>query len=354
MAEERADRKKISEWKLLLNHLWIRKMALPAASKKLTTFPGSRPVSRPEKGDSPAYRKNYSLVLPASVFFFSLIFVLLVYFLFAGTAGEIDSELKVMTFNLRFDNPADGPHGWPHRLRAVVELIKTQAVDLCGTQEVLKNQLADLLLRLPEYNYVGVGREDGKEAGEFSAIFYRRDRFTPETSGTFWLSQSPEIPGSKGWDAACERIVTWGIFRLPSSGKRLAVFNTHFDHLGETARRESARLLVKKIKELAGKLPVILTGDFNAPPGSEPVKIILESGWLLDSRAEAVSLIGPAWSFHGFGRVPEERRPLIDFIFVSRHFSVLEYNSIFREINGTYYSDHNPIAVRLKWKRETD
>lgn len=280
-----------------------------------------------------------------------LLLALLLIFLFelacsSDPSGDI--ELKVMTFNVRFDNPADGQHNWKFRREAGARLIQTLRVDLLGTQEVLKNQLEDFLDRLPGYGYIGVGREDGRTAGEYNAVFYLKERFLPTSSGNFWLSRTPEIPGSRGWDAACERIVTWAIFREKRSGRNLAFFNTHFDHVGQEARRESAGLLLNKIKELAGNLPVIVSGDFNAPPDSEPVRILLESGLLADSRSSAAVVAGPSWSFHGFGRVPEEQRLLIDFIFTSSHFRVLEYQNIFEEIGDTYYSDHNPVLVKLR------
>lgn len=283
--------------------------------------------------------------------FFLLILWLSFYIFACYSRSSEPLELRVMTFNIRFDNPADGQQAWPFRRQIVADLIRLQGVDLLGTQEMLENQLDDLLRQLPEYGYIGVGREDGQTAGEYSAILFRRDRLEAEKSGTFWLSQTPEIPGSKGWDAACERIVTWAIFRLPSERLRLAFFNTHFDHVGETARRESAHLLVNRIREIAGDLPTILSGDLNATPDSETLRIILASGRLSDSRASAALVSGPSWSFHGFGRLPEDQRSLIDYILVSQHFAVMEYRNIFEEIDGTYYSDHNPVLVKLKIRR---
>lgn len=295
---------------------------------------------------SPAWTRTYPRILN-SFLLLALLFIFL-FELACSSAPSGETELKVMTFNVRFDNPADGQHNWKFRREAATRLIRSLRVDLLGTQEVLKNQLEDFLERLPGYGYIGVGREDGRTAGEYSAVFYLKEHFLPLNSGNFWLSQTPEIPGSRGWDAACERIVTWAIFREKESGRKLAFFNTHFDHVGQEARRQSAGLLLNKIKELAGNLPVIVSGDFNARPDSEPVRILLESGFLVDSRSSAAAVAGPSWSFHGFGRVPEEERQLIDFIFTSPHFRVLEYQNIFDEIGDTYYSDHNPVLVRLR------
>lgn len=298
----------------------------------------------------PALTRTYPRILKF-VFLLALLFIFL-FELACSSAPSGKAELKVMTFNVRFDNPADGQHNWKFRREAATRLIRSLQVDLLGTQEVLKNQLEDFLERLPEYGYIGVGREDGRTAGEYSAVFYLKERLLPVKSGNFWLSQTPEIPGSRGWDAACERIVTWAIFREKRSGQKLAFFNTHFDHVGQEARRQSAGLLLNKIKELAGNLPVIVSGDFNATPDSEPVRILLESGFLVDSRSSAVAVAGPSWSFHGFGRVPEEQRQLIDFIFISPNYRVLEYQNIFEEIGNTYYSDHNPVLLRLRLKAD--
>ncbi|MDI6698014.1 MAG: endonuclease/exonuclease/phosphatase family protein [Candidatus Saccharicenans sp.] len=284
-------------------------------------------------------------------FLFLLIILLSVFIFSCCSEPKEPLELKVVTFNVRFDNPADGRQAWEFRRQAAGQLLRSLETDLIGTQEVLKNQLDDFLERLPGYGYLGVGRADGRTAGEYSAIFYRKDRLQAVKSGNFWLSQTPEVPGSRGWDAACERIVTWAIFREKNGDLELAFFNTHFDHVGQTARREGALMLINKIQDLAGNLPVILGGDFNAPADSEPIRIILDGGFLFNSRTLADEVVGPDWSFHGFGRVPEEKRQLIDFIFVSHQFEVLEYRNIFEQVNGTYHSDHNPILVKLRVNR---
>jgi endonuclease/exonuclease/phosphatase family metal-dependent hydrolase len=258
--------------------------------------------------------------------------------------------LRVMTFNIRLDHEGDGQHNWRYRKVEASKLLIDKSIDIVGTQEVLKNQLDDLLQGAPEFAAVGVGRFDGKEAGEYSAILYRKDKFLVEESGNFWLSESPEIAGSKGWDAACERIVTWARFKDIETGKRFVFLNTHFDHVGVKARKNSALLLAKKAEIIAGGLPVILSGDFNGEPNSEPVEIIRSSGWLFDSGSLTDSKKGPVWSFHDFGRLPENERPLIDFIFLSAHFQVDSYENIFESFGNTYYSDHNPIIVQLRFK----
>ena len=273
-------------------------------------------------------------------------------FISAQTFGQGKHEIKVMTFNIRLDHAGDGIHNWRYRKSAAAGLIEREAVDIVGTQEVFKNQLDDILNAAPDYASVGVGRFDGKEAGEYSAIFYRKDRFTPEKSGNFWLSETPEKEGSKGWDAACERIVTWAVFSDRLSNTKVLVMNTHFDHVGSQARKNSAKLLLAKASELANGLPVIITGDFNGTSESEPLQIMLQSGWLSDTHAKAQTVEGPEWSFHDFGRLPLADRPLIDFVFVSPQLEVSSYHNIFREIDSTFYSDHNPILVVLNLKSE--
>ena len=164
-----------------------------------------------------------------------------------GAVPAADTTVRVMTFNIRFDNPGDGPDAWPHRKDLAASMIRFHRAGLIGVQEALKHQLDDLTARLPGYAWVGVGRADGREAGEYSAILYRTDRFELMDDGTFWLSETPEVPGSKSWDAAIERIVTWAQFRDRETGKTFFHFNTHFDHVGQVARAESAKLILQRI-----------------------------------------------------------------------------------------------------------
>jgi endonuclease/exonuclease/phosphatase family metal-dependent hydrolase len=192
-----------------------------------------------------------------------------------------------MTFNIRLDTPVDSMNNWKYRRENAARMIRFYDADLLGTQEVLHNQLQDLLALLPEYGFAGVGRKDGKYEGEYSALFYRKSRFELLKTGNFWLSQTPEVPGSMGWDAACERMVTWGIFKDRETGKKFAAFNTHFDHKGKLARLNSALLLKERTGQIAGNLPVILTGDFNTTEGSEPIQALLEGGKLKDTRRSA-------------------------------------------------------------------
>jgi len=256
-------------------------------------------------------------------------------------------EIRVMTFNIRLDTPVDSMNNWKYRRENAARMIRFYDADLLGTQEVLHNQLQDLLALLPEYGYTGVGRKDGKTEGEYSALFYRKSRFELLKTGNFWLSQTPEVPGSMGWDAACERMVTWGIFKDRETGKKFAAFNTHFDHKGKLARLNSALLLKERTGQIAGNLPVILTGDFNTTEGSEPIQALLEGGKLKDTRRSAALVYGPEWTFHGFGKVPLPERERIDFIFVSSAIKVNVCASLAEVCDTIYLSDHNPVIAKV-------
>ncbi|PKP54156.1 MAG: endonuclease [Bacteroidetes bacterium HGW-Bacteroidetes-1] len=273
--------------------------------------------------------------------------LLLVFILFVSAGFGQNMKMNVMTFNVRLDHDGDGQHNWKYRKDATAELLQTMDVDILGTQEVLRNQLDDFLLRLPSYRAIGVGRADGKTKGEYSAILYKADRFDVEDSGNFWLSETPDKAGSKGWDAAYERVVTWARMKDMKTGIRFMFFNTHFDHKGEIARKESAILLMEKIRNLSLGVPVILSGDFNGILNSDPVRIILENGFFFDSRTLSKLVKGPDWSFHGFGLVPVESRGLIDFIFLTKEIEAIEYENIFRVVGDTYLSDHNPVFVKI-------
>jgi endonuclease/exonuclease/phosphatase family metal-dependent hydrolase len=222
-------------------------------------------------------------------------------------------------------------------------------VDLLGVQEALNGQMQDLKQLLPQYKYVGVGRNDGHTKGEYSAIFYDTARLKVLDSATFWLSLTPDVPGSKSWDAAITRIVTWAKFRDKKTKKVFYAFNTHFDHLGKIARLESARLLMKKIDTIAGSHAVVVTGDFNAGPGEEPIKAMLDPAsplHLIDAKSLSESgHYGPEGSFNGFG--PRERDDLpIDYIFLKGKWKVLKHATIAQSWQGRFASDHfSQLAV---------
>lgn len=265
----------------------------------------------------------------------------------AFTACGSATSLSVMTFNMRYDNPEDGQNNWRFRRERIAGVIKAQEVDVLGTQELLSNQFNDLSGLLTGYQGVGVGRLDGAESGEYCAVFFRKDRFTLLDSGTFWLSETPEVVGSLGWDGACERIATWVVLR-DRDGRELFFIDTHLDHVGQVARDEGVSLLMKRIETLSGGRPVILTGDFNSEPGSSVVAHVQKDGVLRDATAIAQQRSGTDWSFSDFGQIPEAERPLLDYIFVSGDIEALRYEVLPDTFDGGYVSDHAPVMAVVK------
>ena len=265
----------------------------------------------------------------------------------AFTACGSATSLSVMTFNMRYDNPEDGQNNWRFRRERIAGVIKAQEVDVLGTQELLSNQFNDLSGLLTGYQGVGVGRLDGAESGEYCAVFFRKDRFTLLDSGTFWLSETPEVVGSLGWDGACERIATWVVLR-DRDGRELFFIDTHLDHVRQVARDEGVSLLMKRIETLSGGRPVILTGDFNSEPGSSVVAHVQKDGVLRDAKAIAAQRSGTDWSFSDFGQIPEAERPLLDYIFVSGDIEAVRYEVLPDIFDGGYVSDHAPVMAVVK------
>jgi len=259
-------------------------------------------------------------------------------------------NIRVMTYNIRYNNPGDGVNAWPNRSQQVGALLDFYQADVFGLQEALIGQIEDLHQQLPHFHWVGVGRDDGKKEGEFSPLFYNSQKYKSEKEGWFWLSETPEKPGL-GWDAACNRICTWIVLKETKSGNRFMVFNTHFDHMGNKARTESARLILRKIEELNTKnLPVILTGDFNLTPEQEPVSVITAK--LKDSKAVSQKApYGPEGTFNSF-KFDAPMKSRIDYIFVSNQVDVLRYGVLTDSKDQRYPSDHQPVLVDLKIKAD--
>ncbi|NSW91675.1 MAG: endonuclease/exonuclease/phosphatase family protein [Firmicutes bacterium] len=280
--------------------------------------------------------------------------------------------IRCMTFNIHYDNTEDKNNPWKYRKEMVASIIRFHRVDVAGLQEVLKNQLDDLAKLLPNYAWVGVGREDGIDKGEFTPIFYLRERLEVLTSGNFWLSKTPGIPGSRSWDAVCKRIVTWAEFRDKVTEKRFFLFNTHFDHVGFNARRKSAHLLLRKIQEIGKDFPVIVTGDFNCNERSETYRILTdyrnkdsEYKNLRDARMESVySHHGPTITYHNYKATRLFRlmkkfkhfkstldkfnvEMCIDFIFIKNDIKVLQHGILSDTWDGWYPSDHMPVVADL-------
>ncbi len=263
----------------------------------------------------------------------------------------IAQELNVMSFNIRYNTSRDSLDAWPNRKDFVASQILFHEAHIVGLQEALYEQNQDLLQRLPQYKIEGAGRDDGKEKGEFSAILYDTTRLQVLQSKTFWLSETPDVPGSKGWDAQITRIVTWIKFRDRLTKKTFYAFNTHFDHIGQQARKESAKFLLQQIKVIAGDTPAVITGDFNAKPSDEPIQVIMDKNnphRLTDSKEiSQTPHYGPTGTFNGFGRSERDDEP-IDFIFLKGKWKVLKHATISQTWKGHFASDHFAVFAVLK------
>ena len=261
-------------------------------------------------------------------------------------AADVAPTVNVMSFNIRLDNSGDSLNAWPHRRADVGRMLNYYAPDLLGMQEVLPQQMEALKEMLPQYAALGVGREDGKAEGEFSPIFFRKDRFDILRTGNFSLSPTPNQFGVKGWGAACNRICTWALLKDKLSGREVAYFNTHLDHVSGEARREGMRLIVDSLKAIAPAMPAIVTGDFNCLPDGEPAQVLAEAG-LLNAWTSADVSYGPEWSFHDFGRLPRAERYLIDFVFATPQLHAARCRVVSDVPTTGYYSDHCPVMAEL-------
>jgi endonuclease/exonuclease/phosphatase family metal-dependent hydrolase len=273
----------------------------------------------------------------------------------AGTDTAVDSmsgglTVHVMSFNIRYGTADDGGNAWPHRKELVYDVIRRQDSDFVGLQEALRFQIDAIRESLPEYDEVGVGRDDGNEAGEYATILYKPDRWRAENSGTLWLSDSPDVPGSKTWGNEITRIVTWARFVEKETGRALWLFNTHFDHVSQPSREKSAELLASRIADRRSDDPVIVTGDFNAGEANpailylknatkkSPVTLV-DTFRVLHPDAYAV---GTAGGFEGLRDGPK-----IDYVFAELDAKLLEAGIIRDHRNGRYPSDHFPVYAEI-------
>jgi endonuclease/exonuclease/phosphatase family metal-dependent hydrolase len=249
----------------------------------------------------------------------------------------------VATYNLRYDNRGDSGNLWVNRAPVQANLIRFHDFDVVGIQEGLINQLEDLSKTLPQYTRYGIGRDDGKASGEHSAIYFKKDKFKLLNSGDFWLSQTPDKPG-KGWDATCcNRICSWVQLQDIASKKKFYFFNVHFDHQGVIARIESAKLMIEKIKAIAGNNPVVFTGDLNGGRNSDCYKYIANAGIIKDSHELAAFPYENNASFNSF-RTPRGME-VIDHIFVTKQFKVKKWGILTDTYFGKYPSDHFPVMA---------
>lgn len=256
-------------------------------------------------------------------------------------------ELTVMTFNLRYGLAQDGENAWPKRRELLLETIRQHDPDVIGVQECLLFQAEYIEEELRGYRWVGVGREESG-GGEMAAIFYRQKELMPVSSGNFWLSETPEVPGSKSWDSSLPRICTWAKFYHPASKEWFHVYNNHFDHVGQQAREESAKLVAKRVRELPEDAKVIVTGDFNAiAEESAPFKTFIEQG-LFDSWLSAPARKGPVTTWSAFKSPDYESKQRIDWILFRGPLTCLTAETVTYNQEGRYPSDHYPVVATFK------
>lgn len=275
---------------------------------------------------------------------------LIIILIFAACGRKSDETIKIMTFNIRYDNPRDSINAWPNRARLVSEFIKSEDPDIFGMQEVLARQYAYLDSALPDYSSQGVGRDDGLKGGEMNPVFFRKDRFDLVRTITFWLSDTPEFPGSKGWGASLPRIVTWMELVDKKTHDHFFYFNTHFAHDSDSARIRSSEILLNKVSEIAQGFPFIITGDFNMLPDSrgygiltgpdESVALIRDSYFISEEKP-----YGPSFTFNGFSDKPGAGR--IDYIFVRSGMKVLDHRTIAQKSGNIFISDHWPVFAEV-------
>jgi endonuclease/exonuclease/phosphatase family metal-dependent hydrolase len=266
----------------------------------------------------------------------------ILFFCLAPTSNA--QSLTVGSYNLRYDNKGDSGNLWINRAPVITNLVQFHDFDIFGTQEGLKNQLEDLKKELAAYSYYGVGRDDGKEKGEHSAVFYKTDKFKILSQGDFWLSETPEKPGP-GWDAKLNRICSWVQFQENITKRKLFFFSVHYDHQGVKAREESSKLILKKIKEIAGNERAIFAGDLNGGRTSDWYQTLVSSDWLRDTYTYAKFIYANNGSFNAFGK--QDTNEVIDHIFTTSGFTIDKWAVLTDTYHGKYPSDHFPILVKL-------
>lgn len=258
------------------------------------------------------------------------------------------SSYNVATYNIRFDSPNDHGNLWKNRSPHLINQVKFHKMDIIGTQEGMHHQLEEMKKELG-FPYIGLGRDKGGNEGEFSAVFYDPSKFEVLEQATFWLSEDPDHP-SKGWNAALNRVCTWGKFQ-DRDGKMFYLFNIHYDHIGQKAREESSKLVLKQIKEINKEnLPVIFMGDFNVTQENVAYRTIVENSFFKDSKeVSQIPAFGPDGTFTGFDwdKMPEG---IIDHIFVCPKINVIRHGILTDNYGLKYPSDHFPVMVEINLK----
>ena len=302
--------------------------------------------------------------------------ILLSVALLAACSNNEPISMNIATYNIRYENRGDSiaGNGWGQRCPVIAGMVQFHDFDIFGTQEGLHKQLEDLKRSLPGYDYFGIGRDDGLQGGEFSAVFYKTGKFKILRNGDFWMSTVTDAP-NKGWDAALPRICTWGEFEEIKSGLRFLLLNLHMDHIGVEARRESAKLVLEKVREMSGNNPVILMGDFNVDQNNESYTLLNTSGLLQDAYDKSPVRYANNGTFNSF-RTDRKTDSRIDHIFLTSHFTVSRYGILtdlywipapeneqeagsenagrqtsFRRFSPRMPSDHFPVMVQVHVKK---
>ncbi len=275
----------------------------------------------------------------------------LIAFCVLAVVSTTAQDMTIGTYNLRYDNKSDSVkgNGWEQRAPVISALIRFHDFDILGTQEGLKNQLDDISKALPQYSRYGIGRDDGIDKGEHSVIFYKKDKFKLLNKGDFWLSETPDKP-SLGWDAkCCNRICSWVYLQDKKSGKKFYFFNVHYDHQGVVARKESSKLVLQRMKKIAGNEPIIFTGDFNGSNSSEWYLTIANSGFLNDTYNQVKFPYANNASFNSFGNA-KQSTDVIDHIFATHDFKVSKWGILTDTYFGKFPSDHFPVLAEISFK----
>jgi len=265
-----------------------------------------------------------------------------------------EGEAKIISYNIRLGVADDGANSWEHRREATLRMLEREAPTVFGIQEGYLFQVKYIEENLPQYGRVGVGRDDGKEGGEIMAVFYLRDRYDLLDHGDLWLSETPDRV-SRGWDGACNRTMTWVHLREKATGKEFFHFNSHFDHIGTVARAESAKLLIEKVAEIAGKTPAFCTGDFNSNQQTNVYNTIVTSGTLVDSYARTTDKVNADWpSYNGYKYIstPPAKASRIDHIFVTKgRTKVQSWAIVNTSYSQKYPSDHFPVVIEWSFAK---
>jgi len=283
-----------------------------------------------------------------------LLHFLLFLFLISACSKKPDENiLKVISLNVRYDNPADSLNSWPYRASMVISFLKNEKPDIFGMQEVLANQMEYLDSVMTDYSSVGVGRSDGANAGEINPVFYLKEKFEIIRTKTFWLSETPEAAGSQAWGASLPRIVTWMELANKNTHEHFFFFNTHFAHDSDSARVMSAKLLLNKIDTIATSFPFVVIGDFNMDISSKGYGLLVGPHESIPLLSDSYKIsekrhMGPAYTYNGFSDKTSGGR--IDFIFVRNGMRVIENRTFIKKEHGIYISDHWPVMAIVSLK----